>query len=415
MKRLTLFLLTSMLILIMAISLTGMYAGDSRLVEENAVEITPQGLMDSDELAKYIGNDVVYQMQEQALAVEAYNYLLDKMLTDKEGSMLYPDNYGGEYIEKGNLIILLANASFNEKKVYLDLLSDYKSVIIIRDVEYSINDLNYVAEDFMKKLDDSVNKSFHIDPRKNKVVITVPQSTLENKLNTLETSIHSQNLPIIIESINEMTPMSSLYGGDKIYSSTGGGYTLGICGTYGGNPAILTAGHGWSLNNSAYLSGYPVELIGPIVQVRFDDGLIGDYAIAKVTNSLLITTNRVRSSVTTYPIKGTLSLPVGGLGYRFGAISGLQALEVTALNKTEQIKDPVTGYYKYIRGLTLTKHISGQYSAQGDSGGPYYAMNTSSQWCLVGTAVAGSPQQNSNQIVAINPISNVSGFTVKTN
>jgi len=412
MKKFKCFLLVAVLIAATLPFSASAFSEENETVTENLIEITPQGLMDNAELAEILGEEVVARLQEQALAVEAYNYLLDERFTN-EGTIIYPDNYGGEYIEKGKLIILLANASVDEKKAYLDFLYEFKDVIEIKEVKYSLNELERIGENVVKDMLDSMSCGYYVDRKENKVVITVPENWMESQLEDFEKNTDLHSMPVTFEAEKELVPTVSMYGGDGI---TGPYYgtTLGICGTYGGSPAILTCGHTWSVNNNVYLVGYQTEFIGKIATVRFTDGLQGDYAIAKVTGPNVTTTNRVRSDVTTYAIKGTLSLPVGGLGYRYGAVSGLQALEVTALNKMETIKDPLTNQYINVLGLTSTKHLSGSLAQQGDSGGPYYAMNSSAQWCIVGTVAAIDPNQTP-QVVAISPIGLASGFTVKTN
>lgn len=62
--------------------------------------------LNTDNVINELGQDVYDEMLKQPEALEAYNYLLNTKLQDSNGNVQYPDDYAGEYIENGKLIIL---------------------------------------------------------------------------------------------------------------------------------------------------------------------------------------------------------------------------------------------------------------------------------------------------------------------
>lgn len=121
-------------------------------------------------------------------------------------------------------------------------------------------------------------------------------------------------------------------------------------------------------------------------KIQYTNLASGDYSIAKITSSLVTPSNLVMSDYDFYAIKGTRTLPVGAISYRYGTTTGLGAVEVTATGLT--IHDGA----KYIRGMIEATYVSGAYAGGGDSGGPLYAMNSSSKCVSVGCLQVEVPQ-----------------------
>lgn len=350
-------------------------------------------------LENALGKEVVEQLQSQAQAVDAYNYLLDNFIDNDNNNLALDNKYAGAYIKDDKLILSIANSNNEEKKVLKEYFKDYP--VVINDAKYSEKELKKVAEYYIENQSTDSNEGYYIDPINNELVITSADGSKNIR----------PDIPASFRSIPKTeTYASTLIGGMgiEINSSTGSTVTLGICGTYNGYNCIATCGHGgWTTSSYVYYGGYN---IGKCLKVRCTNLMSGDYSISKITSSLVTTSNLVMSEQDFYEIKGTRTLPVGALAYHYGNATGLGAVEVTATGVTIHSDEG-----KYIRGMIEASYVSGSYGGPGDSGGPLYAMNSSSQWCISGLMSGGNSSDSS--ITYYTPISLLTsaGFTVKTN
>ncbi|MDR1536961.1 MAG: S1 family peptidase [Clostridiales bacterium] len=176
-------------------------------------------------------------------------------------------------------------------------------------------------------------------------------------------------MPIKAEYREKAQLAVSLIGGDKI-SSTGGNFSLGICGTYNGVAAFFTCGHGINKVGDAVNSSSGLK-IGETVVRQYTNGSYYDYAIVKITDTAnFSTTNKVYGSggatvsitgVSTYPVEGTTVYKYGYSGlYGYGGVSSTE----TSVSYSGTV----------IWGLTKANLTSGSVVA-GDSGGPCYFSN----------------------------------------
>ena len=375
---------------------------------------------DSANIIKELGEDVHNRMLNQAEALEAYNYLLNTKLRDSSGNINYPDDYAGEYIEDGKLILLTNDSQKN--KQYEEYLSDY-NVVRIKNVAHSYKELNEYAESFIRE-NNYYGMSYQVSPRDNTIVFIVDGNNLSEvkksyneKLSDSKLGLEAiyKDVELLFEETQEAeTAAVNLYGVMGISNGIQA-YTLGFCGTYNGSAAIITAGHKQS--STGYIL-YGSSIIGSIAKVQFASGQKGDYSVATITNSGYTTTNQVASEVTTYSITGSMEAPVGTLLYRYGASSGgLEALEVYEKNVSVTLKEkPTDTSGTTVTGMVRCTYISGVQTVGGDSGGPIYTTNSSGKWVAVGTTVAviGNINQPGYRVY-YNPMANATGFTVKSN
>lgn len=337
---------------------------------------------------------IIKLMQDQAPAVEAYTYLTN--IVDNGFNELIADNYAGAYIEDNRLVVLYTSKNGVEEKAYEDLLEQYP--VTIKEVKYSIKELNKIIDEYINNNDNV--EGCYIDFEKNRAVIqTTDKEYSRLKLNSLDS-----DLPIIFKTVEEVKPYVAydLVGGYQLSKGSSAWTTLGVCGTYSGKPVIVTSGHGWENGDLAYWGDMK---IGKVIVNNYSNKSKGDYSLIEVTGANVKTTNLVMSDQDFYEIKGSLSLPVGGLGYRYGARTGLEAVEVTALNVSIKSDGIIT------KGMTETIQVSGSNGAPGDSGGPLYAMNSNGKWCISGIYVGGGA--DNPKVGYCTPINKISGFEPK--
>ena len=349
-------------------------------------------------LENALGKEVVDQIQSQAPAIDAYNYLLDNIIDNNSFNLDFIDDYAGAYIDEDKLIISLSNADDQKKQTLLTLFKDYP--VVIHDAQYSEKELQEMAEEYIENQKSDINLQYYIDPIDNNIVMSTPE-------NGLMRSVQSSNLLITFKDIPEIRSYAfDLIGGMPIKINKGTTtVTLGVCGTYNGENAIATCGHDWEEDDYVYMDSLK---IGQCVKVKYNNLQSGDYSISKIISSKVSTSNFVLSDNDYYKIQGTRTLPVGALAYRYGQKTGLEAVEVTATGVTTN--DDGT----FIKGLIEATHVSGAYGKEGDSGGPLYAMNSSSKWCISGFLSGGNTSDRAITYYSPIKLLTSAGFTVKT-
>lgn len=332
---------------------------------------------------KMIPEEVQEAMAKQTEALEKYEELIEFFDKDEFGVPIYPKNYAGEYIDENNKLVVQITNLFDDKEV-LDFLKE-TSVIQIKYVENSYDELLS-----QRKIADAMYSSGvrvvsdGVDIVNNKYEITVLEEDLEKIPSTYN---RDSKLSIKKGEYAEIT--ASLLGGDRIYNEDTGGYmSIGICGTYQGNNALLTCGHG---NEKVGIISQRYPYIqnktqsGRIGQVVFQQAntnssnygvsSLGDFAIVKITSSDTIT-NRVWEGG---QITGTYSsVPVGTTVYKYGSRTGYAWGNVTGTSIRLTYGDGLLASYT-VDGLysVSLQNSSGTTAIDGgDSGGPVWRADT---------------------------------------
>ena len=364
----------------------------------------PYAEKDIPSLEAEIPLEVRQAMENQIDALYSYQKLYDSFGKDDVGLPIYPDEYAGAYIEDGNLIIQLTDNNATMRNKYLqicqtDLKIDFKEAV------YSLNDL-LVYEDYAIDLyKEGYNVvAFGVIEKENVFEICMDANEAEmaevnSMLNRSTYSVgNSADAPVKFSYQEKPEACAAIFGGDGLVNeTTGATFTAGICGTYNGQDAILTCGHG----NTPYLSydyvKYLNTRIGRFSYHRCNSSenatgvdTLGDFAIISL-NDNATTTNRIYGDVC---VTGTFSsIPEGTTIYKYGTATQLsygtvlQASIGTIVSFTGR-SDSSTAYF--VRGLY--KHYvhkaDGTNAADyGDSGGPVY-IKDGSQYLLHGTVSA---------------------------
>jgi len=314
-------------------------------------------------------DDEVIVNQEKAL--EAYEKIVSNFYITESGNIIYPNEYGGEYIDKEILVIQLVDATTEMKEKYLDMC-DYSENVRFENVEYSLNYLNsiYTYGDTLKNEYKKIG--YGVD-RKNNICVIVVTEKDKNMLSK-HLSNKKSKLPIKIEVSDFESVSANVYGGMALDIDT-----LTCAGTYNGQAAILLCGHSGRGVGDSVFDSYNNN-IGTVKVTNYGSTMIGDYAIATL-NSGYSPTNYVKKSNTEFlPITGVTSTPVGTIVYRYGKNSGYSSGIVQTVNFTIYL----TGiYFRELVQCEMDKFI-----IPGDSGGPVYTHFSS--YNIAGTITGGT-------------------------
>lgn len=123
-------------------------------------------------------DDIVIVNQEKAF--EAYEKIVSNFDITESGNIIYPNEYGGEYIDKEILVIQLVDATTEMKEKYLDMCN-YSENVRFENVEYSLNYLNsiYTYGDTLKNEYKKIG--YGVDRKNNTCIIAVTEKD-KNKL-----------------------------------------------------------------------------------------------------------------------------------------------------------------------------------------------------------------------------------------
>lgn len=382
---------------------------------------SPRAFASSNNMFDGIPFEVTDSAKKQEKALEAYSNLWNSFKKGQDGLVLYPDEYGGEFIENDCLYIELTNVSREIIDEYSERCKCIDCVRFVK-VKNSLENLEKYDQISYELLKQYSIVSFGVD-RKNNIYEICVEAKDYNKV-ILEINKLGLNDVICIRKCSKaLLSSTSINGGHKIdKTGNNGSFTACIGGYYNGQEALLTAGHNNEGSPSFYRTG---SLIGSVTLQRCNTvasntsiSSYGDFAVIAL-NSNFIGTNQVLSSLgTVIPITGTFSsVPVGTTIFKYGYATGHSWGIVSMVNETVVVNGAL---YQYtIRGLTRSvMQNAAQTNAidYGDSGGPVYINDGAYklQGCVQGFQ---QPQNGGvNSVMRSSPIyySVQAGFTPKT-
>lgn len=106
---------------------------------------------------------------------------LSSLPIDENGNYIYPQTYGGAYLDNGIYMFLIVADDFSEYQYLKDAFSNVE----FRQVEYSLNYLQNLADEYIMTYDSDVETVFGsgVDVRENRSFIMVDEETLSHKTN----------------------------------------------------------------------------------------------------------------------------------------------------------------------------------------------------------------------------------------
>ncbi len=351
---------------------------------------------------------------DQSEALQAYEKLWNTFKMDSNGCPIYPDEYGGEYIDGNTLYVWLVDLTEELKEQYHSIC-DYSGNVEFLNARYSLNELDALKEKVME-----LPLEYHItgcvaDRRENKLRIYLLERQ-EYIFHDLDHVLGGTEY--IVEEGNYATLCSTnLCLGNSLGIPNIGTFTLGTCGTYNSQPAILTAGH---------------CVPGPNVSIRYGDTLgtvfatsqishcayqsLGDFAIATIDSSQqlnFVTTNVLQPLFSPSTISGVLFsgwAPVGTNLYAYGKETHLVSGTVSQIGVVQYVEvNPIE--HVDVNGVIQVTPYSTNID-QGDSGGPVFCNDL-----YMGNLFLGTLTGHDDYYFYYSPVSYAEseGFTVKTN
>ena len=346
-------------------------------------------LMDSYPITDEVSEEI---LQEQP-ALEAYYNILDSF-DQKFGVGNYPDSYAGAYITDEKQLCVLLTADTPETRLYYKQCSGNENILIFDNALYSYKELESAYEEITHN--DTLNiRSMSIDVVDNCISIGVgPEHT------SLTTHANEESIYKFVYEPEGIGESTDIYGGTGVV-----GYTIGSCGSFNGEEAVVLCGHGISEGDVLTLQS-TVKVIADVVlqQCAMDENY--DYAVAEIRPAAdVVMTNKVHNNVGYSSITSQARrIPaVGSTVCMYGKNEGFGVGKVTATTSSLNM-----GNYNIVcYGLVKCRWDEGReaYGA-GNSGGPIYSTHT-----FYGT-YSGSNAEGGD--FWFSPINVVPNFSVKT-
>ena len=362
----------------------------------------------SEEEVKSTWLDVMNAQGNAVNAMERVSALFQK---NSEGGISLPDNYGGAYIDDYILFIQLTDTSKESITPYLEALGDLSDAAQFKQVKYSESFLNKRMEELVRVLSAHGIKlsQYCVQIEYNRILLYSAQGDLpqiEEKIR--EMKLTDMTAVVMMDSSSlPAEPTAVMRGGDYLVRVSGSvPLSLGFCGTYNGQKAIVTCGHAFSSVGQNVKRNGANNAFGVSVYRRYPapgGTTAGDFAIVNVTNADVIT-NKVWNTWENESIQnvtGVINSPVNGMAlWRFGCIT------FSGSGYISNYSAPIT--YDKTYNLTGMIHITNTHTMaqKGDSGGPWVYMNNnkvylcgiqSGRWLAYGLMFATPYSQFSGQ------------------
>lgn len=364
--------------------------------------------------------------EEQKRAVAAHDILYNSFLETGDLEAVFPQNYGGDFIDGSILHICIVDLPNQDISPYLTLLNDYSDCVVFDNVAYPLQMLIDGADATAELLlDEEVPVvSYKVDEINNAIVIGVEESDFSRSLvetqsmdNLYSTRQREFELPVYFE-ISEPCQLTSgvtLMGGlplnrDKNDNYTD--YTLGICGYYTGNGmknvhAFALCGHGLKVGNTLVIHETNT-LIGNVAVQNYVDGGSGDYAIATMFDADKMTNIVGNPDISSeqYRIISTTRRPAAGTAIiKYGARAGFAygSVKTTYYNFYDD-------FYKCAVKNLVEMAVSSGNIVEGDSGGPVFTSNGT--FCGTVTGM-NKPKNSTKMFIIFSPYQylNLNGFS----
>ena len=260
-------------------------------------------------------------MSRQEEALDAYQLLWDSFEKDTEsGQPIYPDEYGGEYIDDDKLVIQLTENTPENQAKYRELCGNSDKVVFEK-VTYSLNYLGSLESQAELLSKDFAVNGYGVKRSENKFIIEVEKQDLTAVQQRLMRQRSSAPIEIV-EGEPAETLAANLPGGIGIQSSNGTNISACTTGYYGGSVALVTCGHGGNGVKA------PVKKdgnsIGTFKVVKFQNNSYGDYSIATLNSGFSQYGYVKYGGGTGYKSVAGLrkSIPEGTAVARYGAVTG---------------------------------------------------------------------------------------------
>lgn len=378
-----------------------------------AKESNEDGIINASENEQRIEEyEKIMLLQENTvMANECINQMFE---IDENGTIIYPNEYAGAWIDEDMLVLALTNVEDEVISKYIEVAGEYANYVRFENAEYSYNYLKDVEENVVKTLveEENVNVVNHyVSDIANSIVIGIDEEDANSKTMLCMDFESEFDVPILYEISTETNTMTtSLYGGETLRNSSAScNLTLGCCGAYNNALAIVSCGHGEQAKGDVIKYQKEIgEVIGTVSYIRYENNQYGDFEFISVNRNLFNTTNKIKPNNS---ISGTLSNPAVNTVLRYYGKSTGYVSYGTVKNRNVTVH---ADNEKYIKGLSAIKLTYGECNP-GDSGAPFFQTASSGvNFCGV---LHGSNETGGNVYVYFTPYTYISsaGFVVRKN
>ena len=365
-----------------------------------------------------ISNNEMYRIaKEQSAAYNHYQHIMELMGAQTRNGILddvvvYPDYYGGAYINDDNKLVMLVKEEFATTRAASNLTSQISDEVIVDECEYSYNELQEVVEEISVKIEQDVSHAstigmYGIINKTNRVAVSLYDNS-EGGISAFKEQIvnspmivfyHADNSdevgqietydePISCTSYSQMSFPYTLNCGERILvrfnDSIGKNASIGYRAKDRlGRPGFVTAGH--SFHDSEY--GYATHVLHPTNKVligsatreniKVNNGYL-DAAFVHCSNSAEITNTLCRYSMTYSDTLSTeIFIPIEGQNIYMKGATTYGATSSYAFGKvlceSAAFTDVINGdTVTYVRDAIFTSYTT----KSGDSGGIVFAFNS---------------------------------------
>lgn len=124
--------------------------------------------------SSYIEEEIpeIFALQDRAL--QAYSALRSAFTVNYDGSVTYPDDFAGAWIENFQLHIATTPNLHRGAFIYSKLLEGFECVVVFTEANFSLNELNQISTtvfDFLKEEEFPVIEHY-VDVRQNRINIS---------------------------------------------------------------------------------------------------------------------------------------------------------------------------------------------------------------------------------------------------
>lgn len=341
-----------------AMLFVGIVTSCSNKVDDTSDDLEPS-------YQKEIGIDEVCENLESSFKV---------VTRSGDSEIVYPENYGGAFIEDGRLVTLIKGKVTSE--VEKEYFNRAKSAIILRSCEYSYNELKLLKDEIGVFFSDEKNNDFirkiewsalAVDEEENRVLVRM--NCTPSNLSDFKNLVSSSSLILFENSKGfpygcslEMSPGAKI---NRLASTSAG--TIGYrAKNSSGDVGIVTAGH--VPHDTSMFMEFGGEVLGLPTKCKLADNIDGAFIPYDDTFSFTYVTKYGKSSIST-----TL-----GTGFKAGAAIRFEGAKTAAV-KSGTIDNPSTDAHLMFKEGGDTVYVTikdcigvNVYTQGGDSGGLCY-------------------------------------------
>ena len=357
--------------------------------------------------------EMIKESEAQGEALRAYKLLTNTFPMREDCSWIYPEEYGGAYIDDNNsLVIALVDRTAELEAEYRALCGNSEK-LLFKDAAHSLADLEAYASSIGQYAEQYAITNYGVDEEEGTVVVGVESEDVKKfaaalcQTRALSRANADFSIPVVVkESEYAQLCATELIGGSEVsVKRSNGTYSSSICigGKFGGKSVIITAGHAMNKGETVYYGGgaSSSKLIGSTLYSRCGGGQTGDFAIVEVKNNYTATNKVKNINGASSTVKGVYSKPPKNTEiYKYGFNKGYAKGKMISSNESFRVNND--GKMINVTGMCAVQMESSSAVAGGDSGGSVYTYYSLDGGFNICGSVSGF--QSSTQTMYYSPL-----------